>query len=621
MRSPESFDAFYASSRDRLLHEAYALTGDVGASRAAVRDAFAVAWHHWRKVAALEDREVWIRSVAHGRARRRASALFWHRDRSLDDELRRTLDALTELSWTQRHLLVLVHLSPLSGREIARLVALPLSDAQRELETAIADFAEQRGVQPTDVVRVLGDLQQRLTDVSWPRMTSVRRAGTARRRVHTLVGSVLAGAALVVSGSIVASGAGAESTSLAGEDAAATVTMTPLPTDEATPTDLAEDMLLTDAQVQRLGPRLDWTRSSAPSDPGDALVLPCQREPHADPDHAGVLVRSWKGTAPTRGKKKANPAVSIEALQHVERSRDAAAAEDAYATMRNWFAACLDPRSQLMHTRTVRGVGDEAVQFQLRSWTKSPSVVTVGLARSGRLVLTTVARTHSGAPPDQPSVLNLAAAVNRACESPDAGRCGAPPKAREREPFPSGATLGLLSTVDLPPVSAVRGPWVGTDAEPTTVNNAATRCDNTSFEQQGIKQALARTFVFLKTGRTQGLGLTQTVAPTRNARRASAFIEQVRTRVRGCAEANLGTTVTPLAASSTKRSEVYAWVLAIELSDEQTVPYLMSVQREGNVVSQMTFIPDRNMTMSRTDFTALARRALERLSDLEGHKG
>ena len=33
MRSPESFDAFYVSTRDRLLHETYALTGDIAASR------------------------------------------------------------------------------------------------------------------------------------------------------------------------------------------------------------------------------------------------------------------------------------------------------------------------------------------------------------------------------------------------------------------------------------------------------------------------------------------------------------------------------------------------------------------------------------------------------------
>ena len=57
MRSPETFDAYYVETRTRLLHEAYALTGDAPASRAAVRDAFVVAWHRWRKVGQLEDRD------------------------------------------------------------------------------------------------------------------------------------------------------------------------------------------------------------------------------------------------------------------------------------------------------------------------------------------------------------------------------------------------------------------------------------------------------------------------------------------------------------------------------------------------------------------------------------
>ena len=64
MRSPETFDAYYVETRTRLLHEAYALTGDAPAARAAVRDAFVVAWHHWRKVAMLEDRDAYVRPLA-----------------------------------------------------------------------------------------------------------------------------------------------------------------------------------------------------------------------------------------------------------------------------------------------------------------------------------------------------------------------------------------------------------------------------------------------------------------------------------------------------------------------------------------------------------------------------
>ncbi len=93
MRSPEAFDAFYAETRDRLLLETYALTGDIPASRTAVRDAFSVAWHHWPKVVRLGAPEAWVRTHAHSRALHRHAARPWHRDKSVDDDVRATLDA------------------------------------------------------------------------------------------------------------------------------------------------------------------------------------------------------------------------------------------------------------------------------------------------------------------------------------------------------------------------------------------------------------------------------------------------------------------------------------------------------------------------------------------------
>jgi hypothetical protein len=47
MSDPEQFDVFYAEARDRLLVQAFALTGDLPASRGAVRDSFIAAWHRW----------------------------------------------------------------------------------------------------------------------------------------------------------------------------------------------------------------------------------------------------------------------------------------------------------------------------------------------------------------------------------------------------------------------------------------------------------------------------------------------------------------------------------------------------------------------------------------------
>ena len=60
----DEFDAFYKNARTVLLQQTFALTGDLPASRSAVRDAFVAAWHHWRKVSRLEDRDAWVRPLA-----------------------------------------------------------------------------------------------------------------------------------------------------------------------------------------------------------------------------------------------------------------------------------------------------------------------------------------------------------------------------------------------------------------------------------------------------------------------------------------------------------------------------------------------------------------------------
>ena len=72
----------------RLLLQTYALTGDLGASRAAVRDAFVVAWHHWRKVSRLDDPENAVRPNAWRHAQRRHTARLWHREKGLDPEVK-----------------------------------------------------------------------------------------------------------------------------------------------------------------------------------------------------------------------------------------------------------------------------------------------------------------------------------------------------------------------------------------------------------------------------------------------------------------------------------------------------------------------------------------------------
>jgi DNA-directed RNA polymerase specialized sigma24 family protein len=628
MRSPETFDAYYVETRTRLLHEAYALTGDVPAARAAVRDAFVVAWHHWRKVALLDDRDAYVRPLAHGRARRRHTARIWHRDKSLDPEVRSTLDALSKMSARQRELLVLNVLSALSLGEMSRAVGLPRSEAERELQTATSQFALHRNVPTHDIRRLLQDLAQPLASVRWPRATVIRRAGATRRRTHTVIGAALATAALVASGSLVATSSDAEATSLSEEKATAGVTVHAPDDDRAGEPVIDEANLLSDTQMTRFGPGLDWQETDTTDNlDGDGLLAPCQRERFAEPDGVAALARTWEGSAERverrtvrRGgtqkvRKRTVDRVESTAVQLVELSRDEEQAAQGFGTASLWYAGCVDPRTQLLATRTVKRVGDDARQFRFRTWGKVPSTFTVGVARTGRLVVTHVVRSTGRPVSDKASVTGLAAAVNALCGTDGAAACAGRPRSATTRPLDIGTPPGLLSVVDLPPVTAVRGPWVGTEPERARSNYAATRCDRTTFQGKGITHALTRTFLFPETPNAAQLGLTQTVGSMKPAA-ARRFVETVRNRIRECGRANLGTTVTPLTSTSSKKRDLHAWALSIELNDQQSFPFLMAIVRDGSAVSQLGFAPDRRMTMSRTDFVALSRRVLERLDTL-----
>ena len=195
MRDPEEFDAFYKDARDRLLVQTFALTGDVRASRSAVRDTFVVAWHHWRKVSRDGDPESWARPHAWQHAHRRHTARRWHRERGLEPEVAATLEALGKLTYNQRRVLLLTHLATVSLDQMAREVSQTVETTTRELQTATSQFAVHRDVPTTVVPTVLRSLFETTLDARWPRASIIRRAGATRRRTHTAVGAVVAVAA------------------------------------------------------------------------------------------------------------------------------------------------------------------------------------------------------------------------------------------------------------------------------------------------------------------------------------------------------------------------------------------------------------------------------------------
>ncbi|HEX6247887.1 MAG TPA: hypothetical protein VFZ64_08465, partial [Nocardioidaceae bacterium] len=122
MRAEEQFDSFYLKTRRALVHQAFALTGDLAAAQRAVRDAYVAAWHHWRKVTTHEDPRDWVRPRAWALAQRRHTARLWQKTRDLPPADREVLDALHRLPVSERRALLMVDLA-----------GVPLDVAAREL--------------------------------------------------------------------------------------------------------------------------------------------------------------------------------------------------------------------------------------------------------------------------------------------------------------------------------------------------------------------------------------------------------------------------------------------------------------------------------------------------------
>jgi DNA-directed RNA polymerase specialized sigma24 family protein len=604
MSDAEQFDAFYSQTRDRLLVLAFALTGDLPASRGAVRDSFVAAWHHWRKVKRLPDPEAWVRPQVWSHAQRRHTARMWHRDRNLDVGLKATLDALAKLPLTSRKTLLLTQLSSASREEMAREVGLPLAQAEQRLQQATTQFALHREVSSTAVRPLLDALVAHCAEQRWPRATIVRRSGAARRRTHTLAGAALVVTALVASGFLVEDADGVHPTL---EAAGHRITTVPtLGTGEGAGSGqdsepISTDALLTRAQLTRALPGHRWRITG--TDPAQGRALPCQTKAYADPGAATSLVRNF-----TARDRHGRPALA--AVQTVELSDDAGAAAQGFAATTRWFGGCAMERTQLLGVRRVTGLGDEAAQFALQAWGQPRATMVLGVARTGRLTTVTLTRTSGTDRPDLDAGLRLlVSAVDDLCPTVGGGACSAMPEAEDVPAPATGALPMMLSELDLPAVAGVAQPWVGTTPRRALTNLAATGCDQSRFRGDGWRHAMTRSFLVPGARLDDAFGLTETVGQQHGPKAAEAFLAGVRTKLATCADRELGSKVHKL----TDRRGLAVWRVRTELSDKQAVTFYMGVADRGDAVAQVGFVPDGRHTMTADQFVALVRRAGERL--------
>lgn len=599
MRDPDQFDAFYAETRQRLLLQTYALTGDLPAARSAVRDAFVAAWHHWHKVTRRGEPEAWVRPHAWQHAQRRHTARLWHRDRSLAPELRATLDALGELTSQQRKALLLHELAGLSGVDLARELGLPEASADRQRRLAAAQFAIHRDIGPDEVGATLRGLSARTEEVRFPRATIVRRTGTARRRTHTLVGVALGLATVAAAGTVVGAGPGVSAVlaSARGADAPARV---------APETHLAAAALLAPEQLAGLAAGATFsTVATTDNTVGEGLNLPCQSTRFADTKGHDALVRTFSSTA--------KPAAS--AVQVVERSTDATSAHTAYDATLAWFSDCADQRVQLLASYSLTGAGDEAALVVLRDWAAPVTTYTVAVARTGSII-TSLSRSvgDSVGPELPPFVSAVGGSVSSLCKEDGGGACAMTPRKTLAAPAPGPSAHGMLQSVDLPPVRGVDQPWVATAPVPARTNPAATTCDRAVFA--GIPWSATRTFLVPEARLPARFGLSETVGRFKDEAAAKRFVSDIQKRMGSCEKRDLSATVQPLARSRSATSEITSWRFTAAISDQAEVDYYVSLVRRGAVVAQIGFVPVEKASFGTDAFEDLAARALARLENL-----
>jgi len=601
MRDPDDFDAFYKAARHRVLLQTYALTGDLAASRSAVRDAFVAAWHHWRKVSRLDDPEEWVRPHAWHTAQRRHTARLGRRDRTLGQGERATFEALAALNAQQRKALVLAELSDASWERIAREVGLPDKTFERVLRLARATFPIHRGIDTDETTATLRALSTRTGEVHLPRPSIIRRAGTTRRRAHTSLGVVGAVAALGLATVLVGQSAGTQpgldSIDTTGQGASADAPAPPLDVHALLSSEQVGDTLGRTVRE----PRTDDNTT------GDGKHTICQQARYADPEGVAGLVRRMRVAG------RGDPVVR----QAVDLSDDIVAGEQAYDTAIGWYAACSAPRVQLLSSYDVSGVGDEATLLVLRGWRDPVTTYAIGVARTGALVTQVV---HEAAGRGKVSVRDeaqlLGKAVEGLCTHDDAGGCTGTPKAVDAPPPAGTEAPGFLQVVDMPPLDRVARPWSASSVLDADPNPAATICDEAAFTGKAVRWAGSRSVLITGAKLPTSFGLSETVGRFSSAKAARAQLRALHRRVDRCEDDDLSARMRVLDDRIDKAAEIHTWHVEVEVSENRTVDFYMALIRRDRDLAQVTFVPAARAQLPAGGFDQLSQRALARLSNL-----
>jgi DNA-directed RNA polymerase specialized sigma24 family protein len=626
MSRVENFDLFYHGTRAALLHQTYALTGNIDGAASAVEHGFAHAWSHWTKVAHLDDPLGWVRNevwrVAFSpRVRRRFHRSSRRGPGAAESPYADHLRRLDQLTHGQRRLVVLRYLAGLSPDEMARQVGVTTTIAQSTTMIGEAIWSENSDpAKPTlPLAQGLRDLAHDTLHVTLMRAAAVRRAGEKRQRRHTLAGIAAATAMLVGGGALIsqqsptpaaaahagAAGAASDLIEQDTDDGSSDETASPQSASQLSASDL-----LSLVDMRTLSKRhSSWAIKITGSGPlnKDGAYTWCQRRTLADPNADDVVLRQFEALGEPR----------TSALQVVEQSASSQAARAAFGEMESWFTTCDQPRVQLLRTFEVSGLGDEARILVLRrSSIAKQTFATVAVVRTGRLTSAVVAVTAGKDPiPPQRLAVRLGLHVANLCEM-GAGGCDAEPDMSAVPALPLRTHPVFISELDLPPVTNVRFPWAGVKPAAARNNPSATECDKAAFPAN--TRPRARVFVIPDAKRMPNtFGLSETVGRFAKSEGAVRFLNSADQSVAGCSDRSLGATVASTAKFKVGSMGFRLWTFEFEVDEGRVAMYRVGMARNGKAVAQVTLSPTAMFDVESVDFRALVIRAGERLAAME----
>ncbi len=592
MPGEEQFDSFYRDTRQAVLLQSYALTGDLPAAHSVVRGAYTDAWHHWRKVSTSQDPQDWVRARAWRLAQTHHRGGRWQRRVSPQDAGSPALTALTGLDDGQRRALLLTELVGLPVADAARELAVTSEALERLREEATSSVAAGLGVGHGKVGARLAALTDDLRDA---------RGGNTSSALDRDPGSPPDRATETATGS--ASPTLGSPSSVVGPIARPVKT---LPS--------AGDLLDED-QMTRLGLGRKWrVLRTHDNTGGDGLNTTCQQARFADPDGISALVRSFEA----RGRPRRS------AVQTLEVSESARQARRAFRTTVGWYAGCQVGRLQLLRAGRVAHIGDQADVLMVRVWKRPVTTYSVAIARSGRVVTSTVGRTVGAqAAPASEITQSLADSVAMLCASSGADDCAKQPTFAAAPPPPSGEERGVLAVADLPPVGRIDEPWVGTPARPAGASSATTICDRADFVRSGARVTRSRTFLIPGARLPDRFGISETYGVFATARKAVGFLTKIRGRVQACEKGNVTAEVSEPRSAHPPGSKVasFVWDLETEVSEDESVRFRLGLVRISDKVAHVIFSPTARRGMSPARFDALVVRAGDRLRELGSTAG